>query len=105
MIMDMTRTTIFERNIDDDPWPEIIPAMTQVKNVKPTSALERGNPHQTLHDSPPSVNHLRVLGSMVYVFIYKEEQNLKLEKFEAQALKGIFIGYNGHTIYRVFIRE
>ncbi len=42
---------------------------------------------------------------MIYIFIYKEEQNLKSEKFEALALKSIFVGYNGYTIYRVFIQE
>ncbi len=31
--MDMTKATILEENIDDDLWPEIIFAMTQVKNV------------------------------------------------------------------------
>lgn len=103
--MDMTRATIFEGNIDDDLWPEIILAMTQVKNVRPTNALEGGNPHQALYNSPPSVNHLQVLGSTVYVFIHKEERNLKSEKFKARALKGTFVGYNGYTIYRVFIRE
>lgn len=41
----------------------------------------------------------------MYVFIHEEEQNLKSEKFEAQALEGTLIGYDGHTIYRVFIRE
>lgn len=104
-IMDMTRATIHEGNIDDDLWPEIILAMTQVKNVRPTSALEGGNPHQALFDKPPNVNHLRVLGSTVYVFIHEEERNLKSEKFEARALKGTLVGYGGHKIYRVFIRE
>ncbi len=101
----MTRATILEGNIDDDLWPEIIFAMTQVKNVRPTNVLEGGNPHQALHNSPPSINHLRVLGSMVYVFIHEKKRNLKSEKFEARALKSTLIGYDGHTIYRVFIRE
>ncbi len=79
--------------------------MTQVKNVRPTNALKGGNPHQALHNSPPSVNHLRVLGSTVYVFIHKEERNLKSEKFKARALKGTLVRYDGHTIYRVFIQE
>lgn len=104
-IMDMTRAKILEENIDDDLWPEIILARTQVKNVRPTHALEGGNPHQALFDKLPNVNHLRVLGSTVYVFIHEEERNLKSEKFEARALKGTLVGYDGHTIYRVFIQE
>lgn len=101
----MKRATILEKNINDNLWPEIILAMTQVKNIRPTHALEKGNPHQALFDKPPDINHLQVFGSTVYVFIHKEEQNLKSEKFEAQALKSTLVGYDGHTIYRVFIRE
>lgn len=42
---------------------------------------------------------------MVYVFIHKEKRDLKSEKFEAQALKGILVGYNGYIIYQVFIQS
>ena len=45
-IMDMARATILDRTIDDDLWPEIILAMTYVKNVRPTSSLEDKNPHE-----------------------------------------------------------
>lgn len=41
----------------------------------------------------------------MYIFIHEEEQNLKSEKFEARALKGTLVRYDGHTIYRVFIQE
>lgn len=35
--------------------------------------------------------------------VYEKEQNLKSEKFEAWTLKEMLVGYDGHTIYRVFI--
>lgn len=76
----------------------------QISNLQ-EHALEGENPHQALFDKPPNVNNLRVLGSTVYVFIHEEERNLKSEKIEARALKGTLVGYDGHTIYRVFIRE
>ena len=34
--MDMTRATILEEDIDDKLWPEIILAMTDIKNNCPT---------------------------------------------------------------------
>lgn len=103
--MDMAHATILDGNIDDDLWPEIILAMTHVKNVRPTSSLEDKNPHEVHFNKTPELSHLRVLGSTVYVFIHEEERNLKSEKFEARALKGTFVGYDEHTIYRVFIRS
>lgn len=42
---------------------------------------------------------------MVYIFIHKEEQYLKSEKFEALALKDILVGYDKYIIYRVFIQK
>lgn len=79
--------------------------MTQVKNIKPISALEKDYPHRTLHNSLSNVKHLQIFGSTVYIFIYKEEQKLKLEKFKTQALKDILVRYNRHTIYKIFIQK
>ena len=104
-IIDMARATILDGSIDDDLWLEIILGMTYVKNVGTTSSLEYKNPHEVHFNKAPELSHLRVLGSTVYVFIHEEERNLKSEKFEARALKGTLVGYDGHTIYRVFIRS
>ena len=41
--MNMTRATILEKNLDDKLWPEIILAMTYVKNVHLTKALNGDN--------------------------------------------------------------
>ncbi len=79
--------------------------MIKVQNVRPTYLLEDKNPYEVHFNKAPEISHLQVLGSTVYVFIYEEEQNLKSEKFEARALKGTLVGYDGHTIYRVFIRS
>lgn len=81
--MDIARITIIDGKIDNDLWPEIILAMTQVKKARPISSLEDKNPHKVHFNKPQEISHLRVLGSTVYVFIHEEEQNLKFEKFEA----------------------
>ena len=96
--MDMTRATILEGNIDDELWPELVLAMTYVKNSRPTKALQNLSPHEAL-------THLRILGSIVYVFLHEEERSLKSEKWAPRALKGTLVGYDGHTIYRVHIKE
>lgn len=51
----------------------------------------------------PDINHLQIFRFTVYIFIYKEKQIIKLEKFEAWALKDILVGYNRHAIYKIFI--
>lgn len=103
-IMDMTRATILEGNINDELWPEIILAMTYVKNVRPTKALQGSNPYQAQHQKSPDISHLRILCSTVYVFIHEEERNLKSEKWAPRATHGILVGYDGHTIYQVHVK-
>ena len=104
-IMDMARATIIEGDLDDIFWPEVVLAMTYTKNVRPTTALEGGNPYEKQFNCPPDVSHLRILGSTVYVLIHEEERDLKSEKFTPRALKGKLVGYDGHTIYKVHIEE
>ena len=39
------------------------------------------------------------------MFLYEEKQSLKSAKWEACALKGKLVGFDGHTIYRVHIED
>ena len=104
--MDMTRTTILEDNIDDHLWPKLVLAMTYVKNSPPTKALLQNlSPYKALTRDRLEISHLRILGSTVYVFLHEEERTLKLENWVPKALKGTLVGYDGHTIYRIHIKE
>ena len=103
--MDMTRARILEGNIDDELWPELVLAMTYVKNSQPTRTLENISPHEAHFHKQPNWAHLRILGSTVYVLLHKEERLMKSEKWATRALKRILVGYDGHTIYRVHIRK
>ena len=51
--MDMTRATILDGSLDDELWPEIVLAMTYVKNVRPTKALGGDNPIPCTAENPP----------------------------------------------------
>ena len=104
-IIDMTRATILEGSLDDKLWPEVGLAMTYVKNVRPTKALGGDSPYHALQTIQPDIQHLWVLGSTVYVLLHEEERDLKFEKWNPRVLPGTLVGYDGHTIYRVHIRE
>ena len=55
--------------------------------------------YEELTGLSPQLNHLRALGSTVYVFIYKEEWKVKSAKWEIRAKRGGLVGYDGHSIY------
>ena len=42
----MTRATIFERNIDDVLWTELVLAMMYIKNSWPAKALQNLSPYE-----------------------------------------------------------
>ncbi len=59
-IMDMTRAMILKGNIDNDLWPELVFAMTYIKNNWPTQAFKNISPHKAhLHEQLNRI-HLRV---------------------------------------------
>lgn len=105
-IMEMVRATILEGGIDDTLWPEVVLAMTHVRNLRPTRALKDSmSPIKMQDQTLPNLQHLRILGSNVYVFLHEEERSLKSAKWEARMLKGKLVGFDGHTIYRVHIED
>lgn len=104
-IMDMTRATILEGNIGNELWLELVLAMTHVKNCRPTRALQNLSPHEAHFQERPNLSHLRILGSTVYVLLHEEERSIKSEKWAPRALKGVLVGYDGHTIPRVYIKS
>lgn len=102
----MMRATILEGRMEDTLWPEVVLAMTHVKNLQPTRALEHSiSPIEKQDDILPSLQHLRVLSSTVYVFLYEEKRTLKSAKWDARTLKRKLVGFDSHTIYRVHIEE
>ena len=107
-IMDMTRCTIIAGGIPDYLWTEVVLAMVHTKNVRPTNALSGKTPFEIYESKSPPLNHLRVLGSTVYVLIHEEERkgaNSKSAKFLPRAQRGVLCGYDGCTIYRVFLEK
>lgn len=103
--MEMARASIIEGRIDDFFWPEVILAITYIKNLRPTKVLQGLSPYQELFKTLLNLAYLRVLGSTVYILIHEEECKFKSEKFVLCALKNKLVGFDGHTIYRVHIEE
>lgn len=79
-IMDMTRATILERNINNDLWPKLIFAMTYVKNNGLTRAVQNLSPHEAYTYELPNLSFFQILGFTVYIFLHEEEQTLKSKK-------------------------
>lgn len=83
-------------------------ASVDIKNLRPTRALDDKSPYEALQKRQPKLDYLKALGSTVNVLIHKEERvgaQSKSAKFAPRAQKGRLVGYGGHTIYRVFLEK
>lgn len=58
--MDMTRATILEGNVDNDLWPELVLAITYVKNSWPTKALQNLSSYKALIRDHRDISHLQI---------------------------------------------
>lgn len=79
--------------------------MTHVSNLLSTFSLNGLSPHKAFTGLPPQLSHLKILGSTVYVFIYEKERKAKSAKWEPRAKQGLLVGYDGHSIYRVYLEK
>ena len=105
-LIDMTRSTILEGNIDNKLWPELVIAITYIKNSRPTRVLANNqSPHEAHFHKKADLSYLQILGSNVYILLHKEKPSMNLEKWASQVLRGILVGFDGHTIYRVHIKD
>lgn len=87
-------------------WPEIILAMIYIKNLRPTQVLERFISSIKMQNQAISdLHHLCILGSNVYIFLYKKERSLKSAKWKARVLKEKLVGFDNYTIYQVHIKD
>ena len=80
-IIDMTRATILERNIEDELWPELVLTMTYIKNNRPTRTLQNNiSPYKAYSKEALNLTQLQIFGSTVYVLPHKEKRSIKSEK-------------------------
>lgn len=61
--------------------------------------------HKTQFHKQPNLTHLQILGSTVYILLYKKKYTMMSEKWVPQAWTRIVVGYNRSTIYRFYIKK
>ena len=105
ILVECVRCTIIKEEIPDNLWPEILLAITYVSNLIPTSFLKGQSLFETSFKRLSNLEHLRILGSIVYVFIYKEKQKAKSTKWALQGKREVFVSYDRGTIYHVYLHN
>jgi len=90
-------------NLPKKYWGEAVRAYVHVRNrLPPTHTEETKSPLELLSGVKPSIKHLRVFGCEAWVLKPVPKQT---GKFEPRSEKGIFIGYENSTTYRILLED
>jgi hypothetical protein len=89
-----------DQNLPLSLWAEAASIAIYIQNRCPHKAFEAKNPEEVFTECKPSIDHLRIFGSPVYIHISKEKRT----KLEPSGKKGTFVGYSETSkAYRIYI--
>ena len=98
-VMEMARSMLFEKKLPKTFWAEAVATSVYLLNRLATKAVSGKTPIEAWSGIKPSIQHLKVFGSISYYHI----PDIKRSKLDAKARKGIFVGYatesKGYRIY------
>uniref|UniRef100_A0AAV1TKR7 Integrase catalytic domain-containing protein n=1 Tax=Peronospora matthiolae TaxID=2874970 RepID=A0AAV1TKR7_9STRA len=98
-IVTIGRSMLHHAKLEKFFWAEAAMTAIYVKNCLPSPKVMHKTPFEIVHNSKPSVKHMRVFGCQVYILTPKE----KRLKWDPKARTGIFLGYEeASKAYRVY---
>ena len=98
-IVEMAKSMLHEKGMTHEFWGEAVYTAVYLMNRCPTKAVEDKTPFEAWSGRKPSVNHLKVFGSICYAYVPKETR----QKLDDSSEKCIFVGYSSHTKgYRLY---
>lgn len=101
-IVEAARSMLHTKNLALSFWAEAVNTAVYILNRAGPSPVKGKSPYQVWFNKDPSMDHLRIFGSEVYVHVPKE----KRRKLDKKAKKGVFVGYSEDSkAYRVWIPE
>jgi hypothetical protein len=88
-ILNIGRALLFQANLPKSFWSFAVQHATYLLNRLPTSVLDNKSPYELMHNDSPSLEHLKVFGSLTYASTLQSHRT----KLEPRSRKCIFLGY------------
>ncbi|KAL1193517.1 Retrovirus-related Pol polyprotein from transposon RE1 [Cardamine amara subsp. amara] len=89
-LMEVARAMMFDRSVPKTFWGDAVMTAAHLINRLPMRNLEDMSPYEVLYNTKPIIDHLRVFGSVCFVFVPEAQRN----KLEPKSIKCMFIGYS-----------
>ncbi|KAG7578958.1 Reverse transcriptase RNA-dependent DNA polymerase [Arabidopsis thaliana x Arabidopsis arenosa] len=89
-LMEVARAMLFEKHMPKRFWGDAVLTSCYLINRIPTRILNNQSPFQVLNNQSANIDHLKVFGSVCFVFVPGDLRN----KLEPKSTKCVFIGYS-----------
>ena len=101
-IMEMARCLLFESGLPKKFWAEGVNTSIYIQNRLYSKSLRSKTPFELWFGYKPSLDHLRVFGSICYILVPQEKRG----KLDERSQVGVLVGYSDVTKgYRVYNLE
>jgi hypothetical protein len=90
--MEMARCMLENKCIPNKYWAEAVHTTVYLLNRSPTKSVPTMTPEEAWSGKKPHVSHLKVFGSVAYVWIPDEKHS----KLDSKCKKLMFTGYSDH---------
>jgi transposase InsO family protein len=98
-VMEMARCMLHEKELPKEFWAEAANTIVFFQNQLPSKFLEDKTPFEVWYGYKPSLNFVKVFGSVCFVHI----PQVKRDKLDKKAVPGIFVGYSSVSkAYKVY---
>jgi len=98
-VMNMTRCMLMEMSVPRKFWPEAVQYVVYILNRSPSKALNDITPEEKWSSWKPSVEHLRIFGSLAYALV-PYQKRIKLDE---KSIKCVMFGVSKESkAYRLY---
>jgi hypothetical protein len=97
-IKERINTILVDAKLPRTFWIEILDTVTYLKLRAPASILQKATPYEVLYGKPPSLSHLRRIGSRAWVLIPSEHR----DKIDSRSSECRLLGYSEPDHYKLY---
>lgn len=98
-LLDITRCLLLDQSLPGHLWGEAVKAAADILNLRSTKRHPNKTPHELFYGTKPSIAHLRIFGSPVFVHVPKTLRS----KLEPRSEKCILLSFDSNAkAYRCY---